>query len=505
MTSQEVKKSEPQQQDYILEMNGLTKYYNQVHALDGVDFKLVRGQTLCLCGENGAGKSTLIKILSGAETPTDGQIIINGQQVKITGPAHAHELGISTVYQELIQIPEMSIAENIYLGRFKKTGGIVDFKDAYRRTLELMDELGVKFDPKRKINTLSTAQRQLIEILKAISFDSKIIIFDEPTSSLTTEETELLFKIIARLKERGVSIIYISHRLVEIFRIGDAVTVLRDGKSMGTRQIGEIDVDGLISMMVGRSLENQFPKQFAPIGETILRAEGITNEKVKDCSFELRKGEVLGFGGLVGAGRTELIRAVFGVDKADGQVYLKDKQLRNDNPNKAINNGFALVPEDRKDQGLVLGLSIKKNIELSNLKNLSVFSWMKDKQANAEAQKYSDKLRIRTPNIHQLAGNLSGGNQQKVVLARCLETKPEVLILDEPTRGIDVSAKVEIYQIINELALQGVSVIMISSELPELLAMSDRIIVMSEGKITGELGHDEANEEAVLKLATVGQ
>lgn len=490
-------------QEYILEMNNITKYYNQVHALDGVDFKLARGQTLCLCGENGAGKSTLIKILSGAEHPTRGEIVLNGKRVTIANPAHAHELGISTVYQELIQIPQMSIAENIFLGRFRRKVGFVDFNDANIRAAELMEELGIQFDPRRKIGTLSTAQRQLVEILKAISYNSEIIIFDEPTSSLTIEESEFLFKTMARLKERGVSIIYISHRLAEIFRIGDAVMVLRDGKSMGTRHVADISENTLISMMVGRSLENQFPKEYAPIGECVLRAENINNQKVKNCTFELHKGEVLGFGGLVGAGRTELLRAVFGVDKAEGTVYLKGEKIRNDSPSKAIANGLALVPEDRKDQGLVLKLSVKKNVELSNLHNLAYAGFVKDAEACKLTQAYVDKLRIRIPTMHQLAANLSGGNQQKVVLARCLETRSEVLILDEPTRGIDVSAKVEIYQIINELAKQGVAIIMISSELPELLAMSDRIIVMNEGKITGELIHDEATEERILKLATL--
>ena len=491
------------EKDLILQMKNMSKYYGVVHALDGVDFELERGEILCLCGENGAGKSTLIKILSGAETPTTGQIFIDGQEAKITTPAVAHELGISTVYQELIQIPEMSVMENIYLGRFKTNSGLVDFKQVEQKTRELMDQLNIHFDPHQRIKELSTAQRQLVEIMKAVSFDSRIIIFDEPTSSLTTEETEILFEIIGTLKAKGVSIIYISHKLSEIFRIGDHVTVLRDGKSVGTSVVKEINEDRLISMMVGRSVENQYPKEFIELGEEVLRVESITNKKVKNCSFSLRKGEVLGFGGLVGAGRTEIMRAVFGADPCEGKVFLHGKEVKNTDPVRAIQNGFALVPEDRKDQGLVLGLSIKDNVGLSSLKRYAKGLFVNDATEDRETDEHIEKLRIRTPSKYQRAGNLSGGNQQKVVLARCLVTKPDVLILDEPTRGIDVSAKVEIYQIINQLASEGVSIVMISSDMPELMAMSDRIIVMSEGRIRGELSRDEISDENIMKLATV--
>lgn len=489
--------------DLILEMKNMSKYYGVVHALDGVDFELERGKILCLCGENGAGKSTLIKLLSGAETPTTGEIFINGKAEKITTPAVAHDLGISTVYQELIQIPEMSIMENIYLGRFQKRAGFVNFDEVEKKTLDLMNQLDIHFDPRMRIRELSTAQRQLVEIMKAVSFNSKIIIFDEPTSSLTTEETEVLFRIIDTLKEKGVSIIYISHKLSEIFRIGDNVTVLRDGKSVGSSAVKDIDENRLISMMVGRSVENQYPKESIEIGDEVLRVEGITNKKVKDCSFVLHKGEVLGFGGLVGAGRTEVMRAVFGADPCEGKIFLNGKEVKNTDPVKAIQNGFALVPEDRKDQGLVLGLSIKDNIGLSSLRRYARLGFVDDATEDREAEEHIEKLRIRTPHKYQLAGNLSGGNQQKVVLARCLVTKPSVLILDEPTRGIDVSAKVEIYQIINQLAAEGVSIIMISSDMPELMAMSDRIIVMSEGRIRGELSREEISDENIMKLATV--
>lgn len=488
----------------ILEMKNISKHYGVVKALDGIDFQLEEGKTLCLCGENGAGKSTLIKLLSGAETPTEGEIIVEGKTEKIINPAYSHGLGISTVYQELVQIPDMSIMENIYLGRFEKRKGFISFQEVEKKTLKLMDKLDIHFDPKARISELSTAQRQLVEIMKAMSFNSKIIIFDEPTSSLTSEEVDVLFRIIKDLKKEGVSIIYISHKLSEIFKIGDTVTVLRDGKSVGSMAVNELTEDKLISMMVGRSVENQFPKIAADIGEEVLRVENICNDKLKNCSFILNKGEVLGFGGLVGAGRTELMRAVFGADRCEGKIYLDGKEVDNRSPISAIQNGLALVPEDRKDQGLVLGLSIKDNVGLSSLKRYTRICFINDQTEEGETEEYIKKLSIRTPHMNQLAGNLSGGNQQKVILARCLVTKPKVLILDEPTRGIDVSAKAEIYQIMNQLTASGVSIIMISSEMPELMAMSDRIIVMNEGVITGELKREEIEDEKIMKLATKG-
>ncbi|MDR7871391.1 MAG: sugar ABC transporter ATP-binding protein [Tissierellaceae bacterium] len=483
-------------------MKGISKSYGGVQALQDVDLELYHGELLCLLGENGAGKSTLMKVLSGVIQPTKGDIFINDEKVNITNPNVAHSLGISTVHQELVQFPDMKISENIFMGRYPKKKGIVSFKALRKTTLDLMDKLNIHFDPDAYIRSLSIAQRQLVEIMKAISFNSKIIIFDEPTASLTREETNILFRIIGELKSRGVSIIYISHRMEDIFTIGDRIVVLRDGKNSGSGLVEDLDVDRVIEMMVGRSLDKQFPKEHIEIGEEIFRVENITNEHVKNASFTLKKGEILGFGGLVGAGRTELMRAIIGLDRCTGSIYKYGKKIVNKNPTEAIKNNFAFVPEDRKDHGLILIRNIMHNAELSSLKQFSKLGFMSTNLEKSKTEEYINKLNIKTTGPLQLAGDLSGGNQQKVVLSKCLISIPDILILDEPTRGIDVGSKVEIYEIMNELVKQGVSIIMISSELPELLNMSDRIVVMREGIITGELLASEATETSVMKLAT---
>ena len=457
-----------------------------------------------MLGENGAGKSTLIKILSGVEKPTSGEIELNGKSIILKDPKSAHEAGFSTVYQEMVQLPRMTIAENIFIGRYPLKNGLIDFAKLQQMTLALMDRLDIHFDPNVKIGALSIAQRQLVEIMKALSFDSQVIIFDEPTSSLTNEETTILFRIIRNLKEEGISIIYISHRLEDVFEIGDRAMVLRDGENSGDGMVKDLTNDDIIAMMVGRSLKNRFPKRKAKIGKEILRVEHIINPRVKDVSFTLHEGEVLGFGGLVGAGRSELMRAVMGMDKCSGKVFLEGKEIKNSSPSMAIANGITQVPEDRKDEGLVLRLPIISNIQLSAYKRfVNKMGFLVKKKEEAVAQEYMDRLSIKAQTVRQPAGSLSGGNQQKVVLARCLAPNPKVLILDEPTRGIDVGAKVEIYEIMNSLAEQGVAIIMISSELPELLSMSDRIIVMHEGVVTGELDPAEASEQKVMKLATL--
>lgn len=486
----------------LLTMRGITKTYGGITALSEVDFELRQGELLCLLGENGAGKSTLMKILSGVVQPTKGEIFFSGKKVSIPGPGAAHRMGISTVHQELVQFPDMTIAENIFMGRYPKKAGLVDFAALRRKTLALMDRLAIHFPPEAHIRTLSVAQRQLVEIMKAVSFDAQVIIFDEPTSSLTSEETEILFRIIGDLKRGGCSIIYISHRLEDIFAIGDRIAVLRDGKNSGGGAVSELDTDGVIAMMVGRALEQQFPKEQAEIGKEILRVEHIQNSKVRDVSFTLRRGEVLGFGGLIGAGRTELMRAILGLDPCAGGVWKDGVKITNKNPTQAIRNRFALVPEDRKEQGLVLIRSLMHNMELSSLRQLSKAGFMRSGLEQMKALAYIKKLHIKTEGPRQLAGDLSGGNQQKVVLAKCLITMPDILILDEPTRGIDVGSKAEIYEIMNDLVKQGVSIIMISSELPELIHMSDRILVMCGGAVTGELAAAQATEEAVMKLAT---
>ena len=486
----------------LLEMQGITKQYGGILALDSVNFKLYQGELLCLLGENGAGKSTLMKILSGVEQPSAGEIVFAGAKVNIPNADKAHLLGISTVYQELVQFPDMTISENIFMGRHPKKMGLCSFKELRKMTLALMNQVNIHFDPDTYIRNLSVAQRQLVEIMKAVSFNAKVIIFDEPTSSLTREETDILFRIIAQLKADGVSIIYISHRLEDIFAIGDRAVVLRDGRNSGEGLVKDLSRDDIISMMVGRSLENQFPKEKVAPGSEVLRVEGITNQWVKGASFTLRKGEVLGFGGLIGAGRTELMRAIMGLDKAAGTVYLHGEKVANKSPQGAIKNHFAMVPEDRKDQGLVLIRTILHNLEMSSLPALSTAGFMRGAAERRNAMEFVGKLHIKSAGIYQHAGSLSGGNQQKVVLGKCLATKPEILILDEPTRGIDVGSKAEIYEIMNELAAEGVAIIMVSSELPELLNMSDRIIVMREGVITGELNAAGATEESIMKLAT---
>lgn len=487
-----------------LEMRGIVKNYGGIKALDDVSLILRKGELLCLLGENGAGKSTLMKILSGVEHPTAGEIYLKGEKIELKDPKVAHAYGISTVYQELVQLPDMSIAENIFAGRYPMKGMFVDFARLKQMTLELMDKLNIHFDPDIRIRSLSIAQRQLVEIVKAVSQGAEILILDEPTSSLTAEETAILFRIIDDLKKQGVSIIYISHRLEDVFAIGDRAVILKDGKNSGEGMVRDLDRDTIIRMMVGHALEQQFPKRERCVAdEVVLKAEHIKNERAKDCSFELRRGEILGFGGLVGAGRSELMRAIVGVDPSEGEVYLEGQKIDNKSPAETIAKGIIMVPESRKDDGLVLGLSIGKNIELSSLKELSTgLGFMDAEKENAKIEEYVKSLSIKTWGAKQIVGDLSGGNQQKVVISRCLSTNPKVMILDEPTRGIDVGAKYEIYVTMNELAAQGVSIIMVSSELPELLAMSDRLIVMREGVITGEISHEEANEENVMDLAT---
>lgn len=486
----------------ILKMEGITKSFSGIKALDNVNLDLYEGETLCLLGENGAGKSTLMKILSGVITPSKGNIYLYGNKINIKNPSIAHKMGISTVYQELIQFSDMNVMENLFIGRYPKKYGFVNFNALKRMTIKLMEELNIFISPTAYIRDLSIAKRQLIEIMKAVSFNSKIIIFDEPTSSLTLEESNILFDIIKRLKSKNISLIYISHRLEDIFYIGDRIIVLRDGANSGGGLVKYLDNDKVVSLMVGRDIKNQFPKLQAKLGDEILRVENIENEKVHKASFVLKRGEILGFGGLIGAGRSELIRAIMGLDECKGKIYKNGKEIFNRTPREAIRNKFALVPEDRKDQGLVLILSILKNIEMSSLNKLNKFGFMLESKERDNSKDYINMLKIKTYGYDQEVQDLSGGNQQKVVIAKCLLTKPDILILDEPTRGIDIGSKAEIYKIISDLANNGVSIIMISSDLPELLNMSDRIIIMREGHITGELSRDEASEESVMKLAT---
>lgn len=488
-------------EEYVLEMKHIWKQYGGIHALSDVSLELRRGEVLCLCGENGAGKSTLMKILTGVETPTKGEIFLNGKKIFISKPLDAYRNGISIVHQELIQIPEMTIAENIFVGRYEKKGGFIDYKALRKKTIALMEKLKIYYDPDSKIRQYSVAQRQLIEIMKALSYDSSIIVLDEPTAALTLEETETLYRIIRTLKEEGVSVIFISHRMEDIFAVGDRVYVLKDGKFSGVADVKDVKTPDIIRMMIGRDIGQQFPDKTNTPGEVVLEIKNLTSSKIKDISFMVRSGEVVGFGGLVGAGRTELLQALYGVDACTGQIIYKGHEIQNKSPKDAIKQGFSMVPEDRKDKGLILAQTIQNNILMPVLDRISHMGFLNRKKEKEIPGKFIRSLNIKTPNAQLKAGMLSGGNQQKVVLAKCLAPVPSVILLDEPTRGVDVGAKAEIYRIINDLACQGYAIIMVSSELTELIAISDRIYVMHEGRISGELDGKTVTEERIMTLA----
>ena len=487
--------------EYILEMKNISKNYGGVQALKNVDLRLAPGEVLCLVGENGAGKSTLMKILTGVEHQTAGDIFLKGKRVSINKPIDAYRLGISIVHQELVQIPDLSIAENIFLGRYKKHLGVIDYKALNASTVALMDKLGIHFNPNSKIKKHSVAERQLIEILKALSYDSNIVVFDEPTAALTLDETEVLYGIIRKMKAEGRSIIFISHRMDDIFAVGDRVMVLRDGENSGDQPIENLDVNKIINMMIGREMKGYFIDKTNTPGETILEVRHLNNASVEDVSFELRRGEVLGFGGLIGSGRTEVLRAIFGIDPYEGEVLLNGQVIHNRTPEEAIKRGFSFVPEDRKDQGLILEHSVLQNTVLSILDVLSRFGVASHRKEVAVGKKYVSELSIKTASLSTKAKMLSGGNQQKIVLAKALASNPGIILLDEPTRGVDVGAKSEIYKIINDLACKGFAILMVSSELPELLAVSDRIVVMHEGKVSGTVDAKTATEQSIMEMA----
>ncbi|MBI3910073.1 MAG: sugar ABC transporter ATP-binding protein [Armatimonadetes bacterium] len=493
----------------LLEMRGISKRYPGVVALDNVDFDVRAGEVHALVGENGAGKSTLMKILAGAETRDAGQILLRGQPVHIDSPQRAMDLGINIIYQEFNLVPHLSAAENIFLGREPAASipGFIDFRRLYREAQQVMDSLGVSVDVRTEAGQLSVAHQQMVEIAKATSRNSVIIAMDEPSATLTEHELQNLFQLIRSLRERGVGIIYISHRLEEIFTIADRVTVLRDGHRIGTHPVEAMDRDTVIQMMVGRELAHSAPKRATVCGDAVLEARGLARHGVfRDVSFTVHAGEVLGIGGLVGAGRTEVARALFGADPLDaGEIRLRGKRVRIRSPRDAIRLGIGLVPEDRKTLGLILNMVVRENVTLANLDLLSLLGFVNRRREREATEQYVRSLRIRTPTVEQEVRNLSGGNQQKVVLARWLFTDSRVMIFDEPTRGIDVGAKMEIYGLINDLAARGVATIMISSELPELLAMSDRVLVMHEGRLAGALSREEATQERVMHLATGGE
>ena len=488
----------------LLRMESISKSFPGVQALKDVNISIYKGEVMALTGENGAGKSTLMKILSGIYQKDSGNIYFDDKEVNILSPVHSQKLGISIIHQELNRLPNLSIAENIFIGREKEQNKyFLDKKKTYSEAVKYLEIVGLNIDANILVKNLSIAQRQMIEVAKAISLNSKLIIMDEPTSSITDREITILMNIIRDLKSRGISVIFISHKLNEIFNISDRITVLRDGTTIATVNTKDSTEDLLIQMMVGREIKDMFAKVKSNIGDIVLEVKGLcSGTALKNISFNLKRGEILGFAGLVGAGRSELMNAVFGIDNFDkGQIILDGKEVVIREPIDAISLGIGFLPEDRKLQGLILGMTVRENITLSSLENVSTYGFFKHELERSVSMEYIEKLSIKTPTQEQKVLNLSGGNQQKVVLSKWLAIKPKILILDEPTRGIDIGAKTEIHALMNRLSCEGVSIIMISSELPEVLGMSDRIIVMHNGTIKGELSRSEATQEKILTMA----
>ena len=492
-----------------LRMQGISKSFPGVQALKSVDFSVFQGEIHALVGENGAGKSTLMKILTGALLGDEGQISLGHQPVQINSPGDAQQLGISMIHQELSLIPYLTVGQNIFLGREPRArlGAFIDWPELYSQAQVLLDQLNVNVDSQASVQDLSIAQRQMVEVAKALSFNADLIAMDEPTSSLTDRETEVLFQVMRSFKERGISIIFISHRLEEVFEIADRITVLRDGETIGSSDVGELDVDQVVRMMVGRELGELYPKDEIERRGVVLEASGLGDgRELRLVDAALQSGEILGIAGLAGAGRTALAETLFGVRAAvKGQIKIGGKPTRIQHPGQAIRLGMGFVPEDRKLQGLFLNMAVRENVVISALPEVSRYSFINFSQADKLAREFVEKLKIRTPSLKQLIRNLSGGNQQKVIIARWLTLKPKILILDEPTRGIDVATKAEIHALMNQLAKEGVAVMMVSSDLPEVLGVSDRILVMRSGKIVAEFSREEATQDKIMHAATGGR
>ena len=491
---------------YVLEMENISKEFPGVKALDDVQLKLKPGTVHALMGENGAGKSTLMKCLFGIYEKNSGKILLDGVEVNFKSTKEALENGVSMVHQELNQVLQRNVLDNIWLGRYPMKGFFVDEKKMYNDTINIFKDLDIKVDPKKKVADLPIAERQMIEIAKAVSYKSKVIVMDEPTSSLTEKEVEHLFRIIKKLKESGVGIIYISHKMEEIKMISDEITILRDGKWISTNNVSKISTEQIISMMVGRDLTERFPKKDNKAKEMILEVKNLTalnQPSIQDVSFELYKGEILGIAGLVGSKRTEIVETIFGMrPKEHGEIVLHGKSVKNKSPEDAIKNGFALVTEERRSTGIFSMLDVAFNSVISNLDRYkNKFRLLKNKDIEKDTKWIVDSMRVKTPSYSTKIGSLSGGNQQKVIIGRWLLTEPEVLMLDEPTRGIDVLAKYEIYQLMIDLAKKDKGIIMISSEMPELLGVTDRILVMSNGRVAGIVKTSETNQEEIMELS----
>ena len=490
-------------EQYLLEMKGICKSFPGVKALQNVSLQVKAGEVHALLGENGAGKSTLMNVLGGIYHAEEGEIYIDGQKTVIDGVVAARQAGVSIVHQELVLVPYMTVAENIFLGREPGTKLNVNRRQMSEEAQKLLDTYDMNIDADTLVEKLTIAQQQMVEIVKAISFQSKILVMDEPTSSISDKEVNFLFDTMRTLTAKGVGIIYISHKMSELEQICDRVTVMRDGETVGTRVVKETSKDDLIAMMVGRELTNYYTRDYLEPGDVVLKCDHISDGKMaKDVSFELRKGEIIGFAGLVGAGRSETMKAIFGLTPgASGDVYVEGKKTSIKTPIDALKYGIALVPENRKEEGLYAVQSVRFNSTIEVLSSFIRHLHVSSSKEEEITQKYIDMMATKTPSQEQLIGNLSGGNQQKVMIGRWLATDPKILILDEPTRGVDVGAKAEIYAIMNELVKQGMSIVMISSELPEIINMSDRVYVMYDGHVTGCLSHEEATQESVMQLA----
>lgn len=486
----------------LVELSGIRKSYYGVEVLHSVDFSLKEGTVHALMGENGAGKSTLVKVIAGVHKSDSGTIKINGETVEIDSPSKAQDLGVAMIHQELSAVSEMSVAENIFLGREPKRLGFLDYNQLYKKTRELLDALHISINPRAKMKSLRVADQQMVEIAKAMSMNARIVIMDEPTSAITDHEVDSLFEMIENMKKRGTGIIYISHKMDEIFRIADEISVLRDGTNVNTWDAADVDNDTLILSMVGRELKAQFPKVDVPIREDVLEVKNLTRlGEYEDISFKLHKGEILGFVGLVGSGRTELMHSIFGMSRPDsGTILLNGKEVRFKHPREAISNGMAYVTEDRKGEGLVLPMSVHHNTTLSSILKFIKSGLIQRRKESVAVENQIESLGVKVSSPLQPVKSLSGGNQQKVVLAKWMITEPNIIIFDEPTRGIDVGAKAEIYKIMCEYAAQGNAIIMVSSEMPEAMGMCDRIIVLSNHQMSGEIERSEFSQESIVQM-----